>query len=530
MSLNPERKHRFSNSKEKALWQKGDRLFLSKITVVGVLIVVQLVLFIYAIWMLGGYRTYFEIGYTILSVVVVIYIINKKENPAYKLAWTILILLFPLFGGAFYLIVAGNRASAHFIRKIQAGIADSCKILTQEESVKGDLKAHSRSAAMQSEYIEKFGPYPVYQKTKVDYYAFGEDNYEPMLEALRSAKRFIFLEYFIIREGCFWNEVLAILEAKVKEGIDVRVLYDDFGCVATIPANYDRYLREKGIQCYSFNHFIPVLTLRLNNRDHRKIAVIDGYIGFTGGINIADEYINLTHPYGRWKDTGVKLVGAAVYSMTVMFLQLWEYVTGTVEDYTGYTALPEILDAIEDDGFVQPYSDSPLDQETLGGNIYLNMINRARKSILIITPYLVLNHEMITALALASKSGVNVKIIIPGIPDKKIVYSLTKTNARILMEEGVRIYEYVPGFTHAKVVLVDDEIAAVGTVNMDYRSLYLHFECGVWMYQTECMQEIRRDFDHTLTECRELSLFEYQNESWIKRMWQALLQLFAPLL
>lgn len=510
--------------------QKRDRLFLSKVLIVGILLVLQIALLVTVMLQFGEYQAYFETLYTILSLIVVIYIINKKDNPAYKLAWAVTILTVPLFGGVFYLIVAGNRSGTRFIRKMQKSIADSCQLLPQSPEVKTRLAAQSQSAAMQSEYIQKYGPYPVYQKTEMTYYALGDDNYEPFLEELRKAKRFIFMEYFIIRKGVFWNSVLEILEQKLAEGVDVRVLFDDFGCVATIPANYEKQLRERGIPCYSFNHFIPVLTLRLNNRDHRKITVIDGYIGFTGGVNLADEYINVTHPYGHWKDTAIMLKGEAVWSMTVMFLQMWDYVVGIQEDVLSFAPMPKQLEGISNDGFIQPYSDSPLDDEILGENIYFNMINRAEKSISIITPYLILDNEMITNLSLAAKSGIDVKIIIPGIPDKKIVYTLTKSYAEMLMEEGIRVYQYTPGFTHAKVMLVDGEIATVGTVNMDFRSLYLHFECGVWMYQSRITHDIEEDFEQTLKQCREMTLEELKDINWIQKLWRALLRLFAPLL
>jgi cardiolipin synthase len=525
--LELEKRTRKDNKYQK---QKRDRLFLSKITIVGVLLVLQIAFFVYTTWWLGEYQEYLQIACTILSVLVVIYIVNKKENPAYKLAWSVLILIFPLFGGLFYLIVAGNRSSKRFIRKIQKSIADSCQLLPQNPEVVEQLKSESESVSMQSEYIQKYGPYPVYQGTKLTYYPLGDDNMEPLLEELRKAKRFIFMEYFIIREGVFWNSVLEILEQKVAEGVDVRVLFDDFGCVATIPANYEQQLRAKGIPCYSFNRFIPVLTLRLNNRDHRKITVIDGHTGFTGGVNLSDEYINLTHPYGHWKDTGIMLQGEAVWSMTVMFLQMWDYVVGIQEDFWKYAPLEEDIRDIEDDGFVQPYSDSPLDDEIVGENIYLNMINRAKRSISIITPYLVLDNEMLTALSLAAKSGVDVKIIIPGVPDKKVVYTLTKSYAEMLLEEGIHVYQYTPGFTHAKVMIADGEVATVGTVNMDFRSLYLHFECGVWMYRSRATRDIRDDFEETLTKCHEMTLDECRRINWIQRLWRALLRLIAPLL
>ncbi|MBR1568675.1 MAG: cardiolipin synthase [Lachnospiraceae bacterium] len=510
--------------------QHKDRLFLSKIIVVGILIVLQIALIAYVTWRMGTLTPYYQLAYTFVSVIVMIYIVNRKDNPAYQLAWSVLILLFPLFGGIFYLVIAGNRSTNHFVRKMQRSIQDSYQLLPQDADVKAALSMQSGVAAMQSGYIARYGPYPVYRHTKIEYYPLGDDHVAPLLEALRGARRYIFLEYFIIREGVFWNSVLNVLEQKAAEGIDVRVLIDDFGCVATIPPGYEKRLQEKGIQCLSFNRFIPVLTLRLNNRDHRKITVIDGHTGFTGGVNLSDEYINVTHPYGHWKDVGVMLRGEAVWSLTVMFLQMWDYVAGITEDYTQYAPRPEEIADISDDGYVQPYSDSPLDDEVVGENIYLNMINHARKSVYIITPYLILDHEMITALSLAAKNGVDVRLILPGIPDKKMAYTLTKANAEVLIEEGVHIHLYTPGFTHAKIMVADDELAVVGTVNMDFRSLYLHFECGVWMYNNSVIEEIGNDFKETLKKCRELTIEEYQKLHWYQRVWRALLRFLSPLL
>mgnify|MGYP000756273190 FL=1 len=517
-------------SQQKKNKKDKDRLFLSKVIIVGLLLVLQIGIIVYGMISLGKYFAYVQALCTILSLVVVIYIINKPDNPAYKLAWVVPILLFPIFGGVFYVAIAGNHASKHFVRKIEKSITDACRFLKQDEEVAEHLDSVSEIAGMQSKYIRDWGKYPVFQNTEVTYYPFGEDNFEPLLEELKKAKRYIFMEYFIIREGLFWNSVLEILEQKVKEGVDVRVMFDDMGCVATIPSGYEKRLREKGIRCYSFNRFIPILTLRLNNRDHRKITVIDGHTGFTGGINLSDEYINETSPYGRWKDTGIMLKGDAVWSLTVMFLQMWRCVSGDVEDFETFRPVDGEEMHRTSDGYVQPYSDSPLDQEILGENIYLNMINRAKKRIYIITPYLILDNEMVTALTLAAKSGVDVRIIIPGIPDKKIVYVLSQSNCVPLLKDGVRVYRYMPGFTHAKVVLVDDQIATVGTVNFDYRSLFLHFECGVWMYRSNAVQEIRKDFEETFTDCEEMQYEECIKISGFRKMVRAVLNMLGPLL
>lgn len=510
--------------------KKRDRLFLSKIVIGGFLILLQVVFIVFTILNLGEYYAYLHAACTVVSIIVVVYIINKPDNPAYKLAWVVPILLFPIFGGIFYIVIAGNRSSKGFVHKVGKSITDSCQFLPQDPQIAEQLLQESETAALQSRYIQHYGKYPVYTHTEMTYYPVGDDNFQPLLQELRKAKRYIFMEYFIIREGHFWDSVLEVLEEKVKEGVDVRVMFDDLGCVATLPSDYEKRLRAKGIQCYSFNRFIPFLTLRLNNRDHRKITVIDGHTGFTGGINLSDEYINATAPYGHWKDTGVMLKGDAVWSLTVMYLQLWGYLSGKTEDFYQYAPKSEELESVGEDGFIQPYSDSPLDQEILGENIYLNMINRAKESVYIITPYLILDNEMTTALSLAAKSGIDVRIIIPGIPDKRIVYTLTLTNCEPLIENGVRIFQYTPGFTHAKGVLVDGEFATVGTVNFDYRSLYLHFECGVWMYRTKILGDIQRDFKETLEKCREMTLEECRKIPSIQKLWRAILKMLAPML
>ena len=306
-----------------------------------------------------------------------------------------------------------------------------------------------------------------------------------LVKELEQAEHYIYIEYFIINDGVMWRTILDILEQKVAQGVDVRLIYDGFGCLTTLPYKYDKFLREKGIQCKVFNPFRPVLNIIQNNRDHRKICVIDGKTGFTGGINLADEYINQKERFGHWKDTAVMLKGDAVWSMTMMFLHMWNVVNGiqTPIDYAAHSPHAYHPEEFEGSGFVQPFTDTPLDGETLGENVYLNIINRAKRYVYICTPYLIIDNEMMTALCLAAKSGVDVRIMTPGVPDKKMVFLLTQSYYAQLIEAGVKIYEYQPGFLHAKSFVCDDEIAVVGTINLDYRSLYLHFEDGVWIYK-----------------------------------------------
>ena len=332
-----------------------------------------------------------------------------------------------------------------------------------------------------------------------------------------------------------WGTILKILERKAQEGLDVRIIYDDVGCVNTLPARFYKELRERGIKCQVFNPFRPIISVVLNNRDHRKIMVIDGHTGFTGGINLADEYINRKQRFGHWKDTGIMLHGEAVWNFTMMFLKMWSVVSGSVDDLTP-AALEKYKtdiwhkEAFEEDGFVQPYGDSPLDEETVGENIYLHMINRAQRYVYIFTPYLIIDEEMMTALCLAAKSGIDVRIVTPGIPDKRLVFLLSRSYYEQLIEAGVHIYEYTPGFLHAKCFVCDDQVATVGTVNLDYRSLYMHFECGVWMYRSSAVWQVLDDVKETIAKSREITLVDCRSQRQIIRLFQSLLRLFAPML
>ena len=503
-------------------------MFLSKVIIVGLLLVLQIGIIVYGMISLGKYFAYVQALCTILSLVVVIYIINKPDNPAYKLAWVVPILLFPIFGGVFYVAIAGNHASKHFVRKIEKSITDACRFLKQDEEVAEHLDSVSEIAGMQSKYIRDWGKYPVFQNTEVTYYPFGEDNFEPLLEELKKAKRYIFMEYFIIREGLFWNSVLEILEQKVKEGVDVRVMFDDMGCVATIPSGYENRLREKGIRCYSFNRFIPILTLRLNNRDHRKITVIDGHTGFTGGINLADEYINATHPFGHWKDTAIRLEGDAARTFTLLFLQMWQMDRRDFS-FGPWLEMPAALPE-GDGGYVIPYGDHPLDGEPVGEWVYTHILNQARDYVHIMTPYLILDSELEAALRFAARRGVEVTLILPHIPDKKIPFALAKTHFLPLMEAGVRIYEYTPGFLHAKVFVSDGLRGTVGTVNLDYRSLYHHFECGAYLCGGPCAARLEKDFQETLAQSQLVTRQEAAHPGPLWRLLGMLAKVLAPLM
>lgn len=504
--------------------------FLShRVVLVGVSLFVQFLILLLMITIFDRYFIYFSIASTLLSTFVVIYILSSKTNPSYKIAWVIPIIIFPIFGGLLYLFFGGNKLSKREKNKMNSIYKNYKDSYQQDEDVLQQLKETDESAYRQAYYINQNAFSPVYQNTMSTYFKLGEELYESMIEDLKRAKKFIFMEFFIISEGKMWDSILKILEEKVKEGVEVRLLYDDIGCIMTLPKGYDKVLRNKGIKCAVFNPFVPILTKRLNNRNHRKIIVIDGKIAYTGGINLADEYINVIQKYGHWKDNGVKLEGEAVNSFTVMFLSLWDYIHNINEDYHDFYGINNQVKK-KKDGFIIPYSDTPMDEEATAETIYMNMINRATNYIYITTPYLIIDHEMMITLCNAAKSGIDVRIITPGIPDKKIVNEVTKAYYELLVDSGVRIYEYQPSFIHAKTFISDDQYATIGTVNLDYRSLYLHFECGVWMYKSECIQDILSDYQDTLKVCREITKKDCRKVGAARRLLRSILRLFAPLM
>ena len=512
--------------------KKIAKLLFNRIFYVAVALLIQLVWVFLFVWELAGYSQYISLGNTVLSIVMVLWILNKRINPSYKLGWTMLIMAFPVFGLLLYLLFGHSRIAEEMQKRYARVQEDSVPYLQSDPEVCRRIQEEDPSAAVQSEYICRHSVYPVYEHTKAEYFQVGDDMFPVLVKELEQAEHYIYIEYFIINDGVMWRTILDILEQKAAQGVDVRLIYDGFGCLTTLPYKYDKFLREKGIQCKVFNPFRPVLNIIQNNRDHRKICVIDGKTGFTGGINLADEYINQKERFGHWKDTAVMLKGDAVWSMTMMFLHMWNVVNGiqTPIDYAAHSPHAYHPEEFEGSGFVQPFTDTPLDGETLGENVYLNIINRAKRYVYICTPYLIIDNEMMTALCLAAKSGVDVRIMTPGVPDKKMVFLLTQSYYAQLIEAGVKIYEYQPGFLHAKSFVCDDEIAVVGTINLDYRSLYLHFEDGVWIYKNDVIRDILEDFLETMHYCDPISLEFCKNRNIFVRGFQSILRVFAPLL
>ena len=510
------------------------KLLFNRIFYVVLALVIQLVWILVTVWRLSEYSRYFSAVSQVVGIVVVLWILNKDMNPSYKLSWTLLILTLPVFGLLFYVLFGQSRVAAAFQQRYEKIQKESQEYKIQDPGVIESLEQRDESAAKQARYINSYSGFPLHENTTAEYFQVGDDMFPVLVRELEQAKHYIYMEYFIInnKNSVMWGTILEILERKAKEGVDVRLLYDDFGSLTTLPHNYDKELNAKGIQCKVFNRFRPVLNIIQNNRDHRKICVIDGHTGFTGGINLADEYINQRVRFGHWKDTAVMIKGDAVWNMTEMFMDMWTTLTGGQETWDFEEYLPRRYhpEPFESDGFVQPFCDSPLDKEIVGEHVYLNIINRAKHYVYICTPYLIIDNEMMTALCLAAKSGVDVRIMTPAVPDKKIVFLLTQSYYEPLLEAGVRIYEYQPGFLHAKSFVCDDEVAVVGTINMDYRSLYLHFENGVWMYGSRVIRDILEDFNDTLEYCTPIDLEFCRNRHIVVRAAQSILRVVAPLL
>ena len=506
------------------------KFVFSRKAIIFILIIAQLVFLIGSFFILAeSYKVVYWI-FTILGFVLACFIVNTDENPAYKIAWIIPMLLVPVLTSMLYIFFKAQVASQLFSKLHQKKIDETKPLIKAPESLTEEIRQTEPSLYKLSNYMYDYGHYSVYKNTKVTYFPSGEEKFAALKEELLKAEKFIFLEYFIIGEGKMWGEILEILQQKVAQGVDVRVLYDGFGSQMILPDSYHKTLRKMGIKCKIFNKFRPFLSTSQNNRDHRKIVVIDGVVGFNGGINLADEYINEKERFGHWKDTAVMLKGEAVWSFTIMFLQMWELDEKTPADYDSLSPVKNSNGNFESDGYVIPYGDSPVDKENVGELVYLDIINSAKDYVYITTPYLIMDNELITALGYAAKSGVDVRIITPAIPDKWYVYVIGQSYYSDLLKMGIKIYEYTPGFIHAKNFVSDDTTAVVGTINLDYRSLYLHFECATYMYKTQCVSDVKKDFLDTLTKCRKVDMAFCKKRPLFSKIMGGILKLFAPLL
>lgn len=502
----------------------------SKVAMVAYSIILQLLFLLSVVSLLSTYSSLIYKILNLLSVFMIIYIINKDENPSYKLAWIIPIMLIPIFGGLMYLLFGGQKVPKALMSRDHESQLNVHRIINQEQAILEEIKASDDSAYKQATYLWENADFPVYKNTETSFIQSGEEKFKIVLREIKKAKKFIFLEYFILEEGLMWNTILDALIEKVSQGVDVRLIYDDAGCINKLPKNYDKKIRDMGIQCKVFNPIKARLAIQMNNRDHRKILVIDGLVGMTGGINLADEYMNEKVIFGHWKDSGIMIKGKAVWNFTLMFLQFWNFDEVEKDNYLDYQVKDVEFEAFENDGYVLPFSDSPTDDEHVGENIHINIINGANRYVYIQTPYLVLDNEMKTSLELAAKSGVDVRIMVPHIPDKPFVFEVTRSNYKSLLKNKVKIYEYTPGFVHSKTMVADDKLAVIGTINLDFRSYYLHYECGCWLYKSKAVMELKNDYLKTLAKCQEITYEDYMKTNILVRTVRSILNLFAPLM
>ncbi len=505
-------------------------IIFGRAIVVAISIIFQFLWLFSILHRLSNYYVQLSIIAKIIGVLMVLGIVVNRDNPAYKLVWAVVILVLPIFGVVLYAFVGQSKVPKKMNKKFSEINARFDIYKADDEHILSELGQDNDDIKSQCYYLSKNSGYGAYKNTDVKYFSQTDAAYDAMLDALSKAEKYIFMEYFAMEDAVAFKKIEDILAKKVEEGVEVRIIYDDFGSLAYVRNRFIKRLLSKGIKVRAFNPLVPVFYIFMNNRDHRKIMVIDGKVSFNGGFNMCDEYFNIDCPYGHWKDTAVRLEGEAVKNHVIMFLQMWNSIEDTDKDYTPYFEIPEYR-AKDGNAVIIPFSDSPLDHECVGENVYLNIIRHASRYVYISTPYLIIDNEMMEALCLASKSGVDVRIITPGIPDKKIVYMLTKSYYPQLLDAGVRIYHYTPGFIHAKGYVCDDEVGVVGTINMDYRSLYLHFECGTYIYNSSAISDLKNDFLETFELCEEVHKKDRPKRvSLITMTFKAILRLFAPLM
>lgn len=468
---------------------------------------------------------------TVAAIAIALAIYSRKMNAAMKLPWMMLIIVLPVLGIVLYALIGLNGATRRMKKRFTIIDRQLFPLMPQDGQVLETLDEKDRIQANQSRYLLFHMGYPVYQETDIRYFPWASEGLESQLADLKQAKDFIFMEYHAIEDAESFAMIYRILRQKAAEGLDVRLFYDDMGSIGFINKEFRKKMEAQGIQCRVFNPMGPVINVFMNHRDHRKMTIIDGKVGFVGGYNLANEYFNVTHPYGIWKDTGMRLEGKAVTSLTLTFLEMWNAVRGSDKDDTEFRKfLPKAACKGKGKAYIQPYADTPIDNEHVGENVYMNILNSAQDYVYFVTPYLIITDEMNRAFALAARRGIDVRIVTPGIPDKKAIYRITRSYYGRLVDNGIRIFEYTPGFCHAKQCVSDDKTAICGTINLDYRSLYHHFENGVLVHDETFATTMREDFEDMFLECREVTEDYRQNRARRMRLFGLILRLFAPLL
>ena len=509
---------------QKSFWGTLGKLLLSKTTIVILALVAQAVLLIWLVIDLSQYAAYVYAGFLVLSALVILCIVNRDDNPDFRLVWMVPVAALPVVGAVIYLFVRLQLGTRLIRRRIAASDAAAAEVRPRDESAVAAVRALAGGAAVTG-YLEKRG-FPAYINTDCPYYRLGDEMFPDILRAVEGAREFIFLEYFILEEGEMWDALFALLREKAAEGLDVRLMYDAVGSLSKAPPGYYKVIRAAGIRCKVFSPMSPILSTHQNNRDHRKVCIVDGTVAFTGGINIADEYINaVTRKCGHWKDCGLRVTGEAVDSMTVSYLQMWNLTERRQEAFEPF--LKKYF--VPSGGFVVPYTDQPFDAYNVCRAVYLDILNTARSYVYIMTPYLVIDSELKSALVYAAQRGVDVRILLPGQCDEPIAKTIGITYYRELLSGGVKLYAYAPGMLHSKVFLSDDEKAVVGTVNLDYRSLFLTFENAVYLCRHPAVGTVRADFEETFGLCRPITEATYKSYGVFKRIAGRIMRLFAPL-
>lgn len=509
---------------QKSFWGTLGKLLLSKTTIVILALVAQAVLLIWLVIDLSQYAAYVYAGFLVLSALVILCIVNRDDNPDFRLVWMVPVAALPVVGAVIYLFVRLQLGTRLIRRRIAASDAAAAEVRPRDESAVAAVRALAGGADVTG-YLEKRG-FPAYINTDCTYYRLGDEMFPDILRAVEGAREFIFLEYFILEEGEMWDALFALLREKAAEGLDVRLMYDAVGSLSKAPPGYYKVIRAAGIRCKVFSPMSPILSTHQNNRDHRKVCIVDGTVAFTGGINIADEYINaVTRKCGHWKDCGLRVTGEAVDSMTVSYLQMWNLTERRQEAFEPF--LKKYF--VPSGGFVVPYTDQPFDAYNVCRAVYLDILNTARSYVYIMTPYLVIDSELKSALVYAAQRGVDVRILLPGQCDEPIAKTIGITYYRELLSGGVKLYAYAPGMLHSKVFLSDDEKAVVGTVNLDYRSLFLTFENAVYLYRHPAVGTVRADFEETFGLCRPITEATYKSYGVFKRIAGRIMRLFAPL-
>lgn len=502
---------------------------------VSLAVLVQLTALLLGLVYFGQHYLIFYICSMAVSVLCALHEINSRSNPAMKVAWLVPILLVPFFGGVIYILFGSSRMTRRSRRRSEHNEPMLRRAFAPEyEALPEITRPYGERVARECRGFVQMCGYPAFAHTETAYLATGEAFWRSLLEELENAQRYIFMEYYIIEEGEMWDRILDVLARKAAQGVDVRLMYDDIGCISRLPADYPARLRAMGIQACVFNPYMPVLTSSANNRDHRKICVIDGITAYTGGVNLADEYIDRVRYFGYWKDTALRMHGDAAWGFAVMFLDMWDSIAGVSEKWQDFRPDPAQIADISGQGLVQPLCTAPFSDLSLSESTLLNVIRNATQYVYISTPYLVPTHDLINAMITAARSGVDVRIITPNIPDKKVIFAATRAHYMPLIEAGVKIYEYSPGFMHAKMMVADDRMAMVGSMNLDFRSLYLNFEGMAWLLDAQCIPDIRRDMEESMRLSERITKEKgralISSGTLPHRLWRSILRVFAPLM